>query len=154
MLKDEIQAYLDGLNTRENVLTPEGKRIPMFSELRFEVALGVYLYTYDGLAVEAIRPMDGDRVLVYEDCDADGNSDHVKDCTLAEHFRDLTLWIFEQQLYSAQDEQAHSCGARVTNSGWSVDAGEDYIEICSKTDIGKLTSRYVYSTKETTHEWH
>lgn len=155
MLRDEIQAYLDAYNIREGVISETtGKIVKMVDGLK-EID-GVFFYLYDGLSSTGIRPMDDDRVLVYYEC-CDPNEtmtdDQVADTTLAKHFFDLTKFIWEARLYDSQFEYVKADGEQVTNSGWSVDAGDDELVICSKTSAGVICSRYVYATRETTHEW-
>lgn len=155
-MRDEIQAYLDGLNIRANVLDRANERIAIFTNLRQDEPSGTYLYdNEDEGSTSGIRQMDGDRVLIYLDCNTyDGSSTGVEDTTLAEHFRGLTHGVIEDNLYSAQELEVTRLGGVVTNSGWAVMCEEDFIEISSKTDIGKITSRYTYATKETEHEWY
>lgn len=155
MLRDEIQAYLDAHNIRENVVSDiTGKRIEMADGLR-EVD-GVFFYLYDGLSSTGIRPMDGNRVLVYYECcdpHEEMRPDQVVDTTLAEHFHELTKMLWEMRLGDAQHDYVESCGGWVTNGGWSVMHFDDRIEYCSKTDSGKICSTRVWSTGEVTHEW-
>ena len=154
-MRDHIQAYLDGLNIRANVLGRANERVSIYENLHQDPASGTFTYTVDGgLTCNAIRIMDGDRVLVYMDFDPHtGEAGEVLDTTLAEHFRSLMLEVLEDLLYTAQDIEVGRLGGVVLNSGWGTVDCEDYVSISSKTDIGIIKSRYTYATRKTEHEW-
>ncbi len=91
LLRQEIQAYLDGHNIRQNVRTHQGAFVEMASDLAWEN--DKFVYSYDCKINTGLVVMSCGRVIVYYDYTVDDTGPFCAgvgmDETLAHHFHKL-----------------------------------------------------------------